>query len=282
VTSTPPLHALAGTPPAPQQAGGAPDPRRVEQLAQEFEAMLMLQMVRQMRQALLDEQQNSDGLGAGTMTETFDVEFARYLSAVGGIGLTRLLTAHLPAEPEAAPAGSAGRTDVGAATAAEPAMRSSKPAAAGTVPALRGTEGTGEHSPLAVPLEAPISSAYGWRTDPFLGTRRFHGGIDLRAAYGREVPSVAAGRVVFAGEQGAYGQTVVVEHADGMQTRYAHLSAVTVRAGEQLAGGHVVGRVGQSGRATGPHLHFEVSRDGRRLDPLAVAGVLDRTSAGGP
>lgn len=124
-----------------------------------------------------------------------------------------------------------------------------------------------------MPLAPDITSAFGWRADPFHGGARFHGGIDLRAAYGREVPVAAPGRVIFAGEQGGYGQTVVVEHAGGYRTRYAHLSAIAVRPGEELASGAVVGRVGQSGRATGPHLHFEVWRGSERVDPLAVAAV---------
>lgn len=85
------------------------------------------------------------------------------------------------------------------------------------------------------------------------------------------MPAAAPGRVVFAGEQGAYGHTVVVEHGEGWRTRYAHLSAIAVQAGQELADGSVVGRVGQSGRATGPHLHFEVWKDGVRVDPSQAA-----------
>jgi murein DD-endopeptidase MepM/ murein hydrolase activator NlpD len=84
----------------------------------------------------------------------------------------------------------------------------------------------------------------------------------------------AGGRVVFAGEQGGYGQSVVVEHAPGLQTRYAHLSAISVRPGDQVPAGSQVGRVGQSGRATGPHLHFEVLEQGRRVDPATGAARL--------
>jgi murein DD-endopeptidase MepM/ murein hydrolase activator NlpD len=130
-----------------------------------------------------------------------------------------------------------------------------------------------EDTPVALhlPLDARTSSAYGWRSDPFHGKARFHSGIDLASAYGREVPVAAAGRVTFAGERGAYGQLVVVEHENGLETRYAHLSTIEVRAGQDVALGDVVGRVGQSGRATGPHLHFEVLLDGERIDPGQVA-----------
>jgi murein DD-endopeptidase MepM/ murein hydrolase activator NlpD len=122
-----------------------------------------------------------------------------------------------------------------------------------------------------MPLATAASSPFGWRSDPFHGTQRFHQGVDLKGAYGQPVAVAGPGRVVEAGERGAYGLTVVVEHAGGVQTRYAHLSGIDVKAGEELAQGAVVGRVGQSGRATGPHLHFEVLVEGRRVDPARMA-----------
>jgi murein DD-endopeptidase MepM/ murein hydrolase activator NlpD len=113
-----------------------------------------------------------------------------------------------------------------------------------------------------------ITSGYGWRSDPIHGAARFHRGIDIRAAYGQEIASAAAGRVVSAGTEGGYGQSVVIEHAGGVRTRYAHLSMTMVAAGDEVGEGQVVGRAGRSGRATGTHLHFEVTtRDGEALDP---------------
>jgi murein DD-endopeptidase MepM/ murein hydrolase activator NlpD len=243
----------------------------VETLAQEFEAMFLLQVVRQMRQALLETEEPDAGLGSETMTDTFDVEFARYLSAAGGIGLAASMARSLPGG-NAAPSAGAGETvDVGSATRRVTRTPAAPSAAAAFAGAASGPVAGGAGARLPLPLDAPVSSGFGWRTDPFAGTPRFHGGIDFKAAYGRDVPTAAPGRVVYAGDQGGYGQTVVVEHESGYRTRYAHLSAVTVVAGQQLADGAVVGRVGQSGRATGPHLHFEVTRDGRRLDPAEIA-----------
>jgi murein DD-endopeptidase MepM/ murein hydrolase activator NlpD len=235
-----------------------------------------------MRQALLEEEPAGEGLGSDTMTDTFDVEFARYLSMQGGIGLARNLQRYLPGQD----AGPVAETEspVAAATAAGggPAIPA---AAVPTAHAAHGSSASKITGPgLALPLDAPVTSAFGWRQDPLVGTPRFHGGIDLKAAYGREVPTVAAGRVIFAGEQGGYGQTVVIEHAGGLQTRYAHLSAIGVEAGQDLARGQIVGRVGRSGRATGPHLHFEVSRDGKKLDPAELARMFPgefKSSAGG-
>jgi murein DD-endopeptidase MepM/ murein hydrolase activator NlpD len=104
---------------------------------------------------------------------------------------------------------------------------------------------------MPLPVAAPLSSHFGWRSDPFNGTTRFHRGVDIAAAYGREVPAAGTGHVVFAGEEGGYGNTVVIEHAGGVRTRYAHLSALQVTAGQQVTEGTVIGRVGTSGRSTG-------------------------------
>lgn len=250
-------------------AGAATSSTPVARLAEEFEAMLLLQMVRQMRQSLLEEDAEGKGLGLDTMTETFNFEFARYLARSGGVGVGRLIEEALPAEagargvPLEVTAGFVGAPTRVAASGAPDIPERSAPR-----PIVE-PEGA-----LSLPFPTGVSSPYGWRADPLGAGRRFHAGVDLQAAYGREVPTAASGRVVVAGEQGAYGQTVVVEHSDGVRTRYAHLSAITVEVGQQLAKGEVLGRVGQSGRATGPHLHFEILKDGVKLNPLEVADAL--------
>ncbi len=126
---------------------------------------------------------------------------------------------------------------------------------------------------MVKPVAGAVTSAFGWRQDPFTKQMKFHQGIDLRAAYGQDVQSAAPGRVVFSGEQGGYGTTVIVEHADGMRTRYAHLSERLVKKGDVLAAGQPLGRAGHSGRATGTHLHFEVmTAEGKRVHPEQWAG----------
>jgi murein DD-endopeptidase MepM/ murein hydrolase activator NlpD len=124
------------------------------------------------------------------------------------------------------------------------------------------------------PLSGDVTSQFGWRRDPFTGQAKFHRGVDLRAAYGQDVNAAGEGRIMFSGQQGGYGTTVLIEHADGTRTRYAHLSVALVSAGDVVASGEPVGRAGRSGRATGTHLHFEVmDADGRPLDPR-TAGML--------
>jgi murein DD-endopeptidase MepM/ murein hydrolase activator NlpD len=115
---------------------------------------------------------------------------------------------------------------------------------------------------------AKVTSGFGWRQDPISGQTRFRRGVDLRAAAGDEVTSTGSGRVVFSGNDGAYGTTVVVEHANGLSTRYAHLLSALVHLGDEVEEGQTVGLAGQSGRTTGPHVHYEVRASGQAVDPL--------------
>lgn len=113
-----------------------------------------------------------------------------------------------------------------------------------------------------------ITSRFGNRTDPFLGRLALHAGIDFRASTGTEIRSTGAGTVVTAGRNGGYGNMVEIDHGDGLTTRYAHLSRVLVKVGDHVGASDPVGLSGTTGRSTGPHLHYEVRRDGKAVDPM--------------
>ncbi len=126
-----------------------------------------------------------------------------------------------------------------------------------------------------------VSSGFGVRKDPLLGTPALHAGMDFRATTGSSVRASGEGTVVSAGWNGGYGRMVEVDHGHGLTTRYAHLSKILVAEGDKVKAGDVVGRVGSTGRSTGPHLHYEVRRNGEPLNPLkfirvgkAIAGLL--------
>jgi len=111
------------------------------------------------------------------------------------------------------------------------------------------------------------SSGFGRRVDPFSGQMAWHGGLDFSAPKGSNVRAVAGGVVVFAGRRGAYGNLVEINHGNGYSTRYAHSSQNLAAIGDVVRKGEVIATVGASGRATGPHVHFEVLKDGRSVDP---------------
>ena len=113
-----------------------------------------------------------------------------------------------------------------------------------------------------------ITSSYGMRFHPVLGRRKKHNGVDYGAATGTKVWSVARGRVKYAAWAGASGKLVIISHANGYETIYAHLSRIHVRQGHYVAQRQLIGRVGTTGRSTGPHLHYGMKRHGRYVDPL--------------
>ena len=119
------------------------------------------------------------------------------------------------------------------------------------------------------PVEGRISSGFGWR-NVSVGGNRNHGGIDIVANTGTSVAASKSGTVSFSGWNGAYGYVVYLDHADGSQTRYAHLSAYFKGAGDAVRQGETLGLVGSTGASTGPHLHFEIRRSGLAVDPLPI------------
>src|SRR5262245_20859821 len=124
-----------------------------------------------------------------------------------------------------------------------------------------------------VPLRPPVtgdldaSSGFGVRIDPFLNRPAMHTGIDFRGNPGEPVRATASGTVTAAGWSGGYGRMVEIEHAHGVSTRYGHLSEIDVKVGQSNKLGQVVGRLGSSGRSTGPHVHYETRIDGEAIDP---------------
>jgi len=123
--------------------------------------------------------------------------------------------------------------------------------------------------PIGIPAPGrEITSRYGNRRDPFLGRLAFHGGIDFRTPTGTPILATGSGIVVHAGRNGGYGKMVEIDHGNGITTRYAHLSSVEVREGDHVAIGMRIGKSGSTGRSTGPHLHYEVRRNGKAADPM--------------
>jgi murein DD-endopeptidase MepM/ murein hydrolase activator NlpD len=122
----------------------------------------------------------------------------------------------------------------------------------------------------------PVSSQFGTRHDPFNGRLARHTGLDIPARHGTPILASGGGRVVFSGRRGAYGQAVVVDHGDGLATLYGHASRLLVKVGDVVLPQQKIALVGSTGRSTGPHLHFEVIRNGNRVEPRQyLAHLLD-------
>jgi murein DD-endopeptidase MepM/ murein hydrolase activator NlpD len=126
---------------------------------------------------------------------------------------------------------------------------------------------------MSVPSMKPVAnlqftSLYGVRSDPFRGTAAMHAGVDIPGPVGTPIYATADGVVGRSGWVGAYGNLVEIEHGRGLQTRYGHLSKITVAPGTRVTRGQVIGMMGSTGRSTGSHLHYEVRMDGRAVNPV--------------
>ena len=125
---------------------------------------------------------------------------------------------------------------------------------------------------LAYPVQAYISSPFGYRTHPISGVRKLHTGLDFGAGSGTPIYAANRGRVIFTGWYGGYGNTVIIDHGGGLTTLYAHQSRLRVSTGQEVALGDRIGDVGTTGYSTGPHLHFETREDGVPVDPMKYLG----------
>ena len=133
---------------------------------------------------------------------------------------------------------------------------------------------------LMAPVPGRMSSRFGMRRHPILGYRRMHSGLDFKAGHGQPIVAVTDGRVLSAGRAGGCGNAVKLRHGGGIDTRYCHMSRIAVDRGQNVRRGQVIGYVGSTGLSTGPHLHYEMYRNGRAIDPASVQYVTRAQLAG--
>jgi murein DD-endopeptidase MepM/ murein hydrolase activator NlpD len=184
--------------------------------------------------------------------EMFCEALANAVAQGGGIGIAKLVE---------------GSFDKGAGAAAS--AGDSDPNVAGEFLFQRSTKPTPASSD-ATSVAPEVSSGFGARKDPINGTQRFHTGIDVAAEEGRPVLAAAPGIVLRAGRRGGYGNAVEIDNGNGISTLYGHASALKVKEGDSVKAGEPVAFVGHTGRATGSHLHFEVRKDGKPIDPKST------------
>jgi murein DD-endopeptidase MepM/ murein hydrolase activator NlpD len=228
--------------------------------AKQLEAFFLRQLLAEARP------QGGGGIDSGFAGDTFkqmlDEALADKMSSAGGLGLASMFEKQL--DPDALARLPAIQSAAIAKAAAPHAteVRAPLPMPSHDLgPVLNGAPR------FALPVAGRASSGYGARVDPINHTKSIHPGFDLAAPTGTRVGAAAAGEVVHAGPAGTYGNLVTVRHADGFETRYAHLSKTLVQKGDKVEVGQEIGEVGSTGRSTGPHLHFEIRKEGKALDP---------------
>ena len=263
------MTAVGLTPPTP--------PTQAEQAksaAKQLEAFFLRQLLAEARPA------GGGGIDSGFAGDTFkqmlDEALADKMAGAGGLGLAHMFEKQLAQAPGSAIAASA--TPLSHAPPHAMPMPGAAPMA---TPRELGPELPGAPR-FALPAIGRPTSGYGERIDPIHHTKSLHPGFDLAAPTGTRVAAAAAGEVVHAGPAGTYGNLVTIRHADGFETRYAHLSAVDVKVGQRVEVGTEIGAVGSTGHSTGPHLHFEIRKGGKALDPAPHLSLNPRAKRATP
>jgi len=209
------------------------DAAQRQRVAQEFASFLYLEVLKAMRAALPEKGLlETDTASRDLYTSMMDAEIARLMAKRDTTGLTKMVEKSLN-------------------KMADKAQKQNEP---------------------PQPTQGIISSSFGLRHDPITGMTKFHDGVDIAAPTGTAVKAAAAGTVIFSGGATGYGNLVEVDHGDGMVTRYGHNSVNLVAAGDEVQAGQSIARVGSTGRSTGPHLHFEVRKAGKPVDPGVILG----------
>ncbi len=259
-----------------QAALSNPEPTktRLKEAVKELEALFIYELLKEMRQTTQGGFLGK-GLGNDIYNSLFDMEVAR-LAAERGLGLGEILLKQMEGlvwkdlqnqqDPVKDPIKSL-KDPIKSSMTGEKKLLD-------TSPILKSPEEElpdfGPDSQMRRPVDGPISSPFGWRQDPFSGQEKFHSGIDIAAQSGREIFPIKKGRVIFSGLTQGYGNTVVIDHGDGFISKYGHNMTNLVSLGDEVDKGQVIALVGNTGKSTGAHLHFEMQYNGKKIDPLGL------------
>jgi len=229
-----------------EQFRGRNDPEALKAIAKEMEALFAYEMIKAMRKT--SESTSGDNFGESAYMSIFDMELSR-LIAEKGLGLQEAFLRGIRSS-----ASREGKKEEDKSPTSRYLHDEQK-----------------EFSPPeTLPVNGIISSPYGMRKHPLYGTYRFHHGIDIAASAGTEIYPMRYGRVTFSGTKPGYGNVVVIDHGNDFVSTYAHNKANLVKEGDEVTSITPIAQVGSTGIATGPHLHFEVTHRGARIDPAKL------------
>ncbi|OGP15042.1 MAG: hypothetical protein A2052_05040 [Deltaproteobacteria bacterium GWA2_54_12] len=237
--------------------------KELKRAVADFESLFINQMFKSMRETIGKSELFHGGKAEDIYSSMLDAELSKNMAQAGGIGLADMLMRQLsdlePEVPQGEPA-------ISQAPAIEPVQVKAGP--------LSAAAPVQEPEKFSFPLKElkRVSSRFGDRTDPFTGHTRFHHGMDIAASQGTPVYPASSGKVIFSGTKGGYGNMVEILHDDGLVTRYGHNAENAVKEGDIVSPSRPIAFVGSTGRSTGPHLHFEVLRNGKALDPESLYG----------
>ncbi|MBI1911724.1 MAG: peptidoglycan DD-metalloendopeptidase family protein [Deltaproteobacteria bacterium] len=238
-------------------------PAELKKALTEFEALFINQMLKTMRESVIKSDLFHGGSGEDIYTSLYDAELSKVMAQGGGIGLEKMMIKQLTGEFNIVDQSEA------------PLKETNTPGRAELSPEAHirpDTTAAEDDNETRFPIKGRVSSNFGLRKDPFTGDAKFHHGIDIAANEGSPIYPAAGGTVIFSGVKGGYGNMVEVLHDNGVITKYGHNSKNIVKQGDRVNISDPIAYVGSTGRSTGPHVHFEVIKDGSRVNPLEVYG----------
>jgi peptidoglycan hydrolase FlgJ len=242
---------------------------RLKGAVKELEGLFIYEMLKEMRQTTQGGFLGK-GMGNDIYGSLFDMELAK-LFAERGLGLGELILKQMAGREESKPDRSSSPSE----DLKGSSLRKEAPPVPPTEPGTQDSvlKVNDQEVSIKIPVDGRVSSDFGWRMDPFSGEEKFHAGIDIAAPSGREIYPVNKGRVIFSGMTQGYGNTVIIDHGDGYVTKYGHNFTNLVSLGDNVETGQVIALVGSTGRSTGPHLHFEVQHQGKRVNPQQLVKI---------
>jgi murein DD-endopeptidase MepM/ murein hydrolase activator NlpD len=252
---------------AAQNSTGEKQKAELRKVAQEFEAIFIANLLKVMRETIEESGLLEEGFGKSIYTEMFDQEISLSMARRGALGISNMLYQNLLAAEAS--------KDLKESIQTPAEKQGMEPNTTASPESSGEKKDEQEISELQLPIQAPVSSMFGLRVDPFSHKMRLHKGVDLAAPEGTKIVAALPGTVVSAGYENGYGNSVLIQHAGGLQTRYGHLGSINVKAGDHITSDQFLGTVGDTGRSTGPHLHFEVIRMGKAVNPLSRMAGLD-------
>lgn len=231
-----------------EELKGRKDPDAIKAVAKEIEALFAYEMLKAMRETT--ETFSKGSLGGTTYMSLFDMELAR-LFAERGLGLQDTLIRGLDR--------TINKIDESSVKIGDKIQNIKK---------IQDISEPENNIRSLLPVNGTISSYFGMRIHPILGERRFHHGIDIAAPEGTEIFAIRKGKVIFSGEREGYGNVVIIDHGDGLESRYAHNKVNLVSEGDIVEENTIIAKVGSTGTSTGPHLHFEIRYNGEATNPM--------------
>lgn len=232
------------------------DPEAIRKVAEQFESLFMHQVFKTMRSTVPEGELTKSGFGGKVFTDMLDEQYADMASSSGQLGIADAIVRQMTGvdtDPRLLP-----RRAVKLNPAAAVSAYSGTPAASGWTRPVDGGR---------------VSSHFGMRKLAHEDHARQHKGLDIAAPIGTPIQAARAGTVTFAGVRGGYGNTVIVDHGGSEKTLYAHADTLEVKEGDRVSRGQKIATVGNTGHSTGPHLHFEIRRGGKAIDPAAALGI---------